>query len=126
MTFLHAIVQIEHHVARVLQFDAEDFGLRKIAVHRHDTSRRADVVRPEHEFFADVCDSLEEMSMVLVVGAHAAHADLRRYVDRHQRALHARIIGWEAIDHPTEGQLLALARRDFTARERVLVPSMHG
>lgn len=32
----------------------------------------------------------------------------------------------EAIDHPTEDQLLALARRDFTAHERVLVPSRHG
>lgn len=126
MTFLHAIVQIEHHVARVLQFDADDFRLRKIPVHQRDIFWRTDVVRPEHEFFADVCDSLEEMSMVLVVVAYAAHADLGRYVDRHQRALRARIIGWEAIDHPAEGQLLALARRYFSAHERVPVPSTHG
>lgn len=126
MTHFHAVVQIDHDTARVLQFDADDFRLRKITVHRHDTAWHASDVHPTLEFFADVCDSLDDVSMVLVAGGHASLANLRRYVEKHQRALRAKIIGWETIDHATEGQLLALARRYFTAHERMAVPSIHG
>lgn len=122
MTFFHAVAQIDHHAAKVLHFDADEFQLRKVTAHRHDTGQHGSAVRSEHEFFAEVCESLEGITWVLVAGGHAALADFRRYVDKHQPALLARITGWETIDHPTEGQLLALARKYLAVHDRMAAP----
>jgi hypothetical protein len=123
VTFFHAVAQIDHHAAKVLQFDADEFQLRKVTAHRHDTGQHGSAVRSEHEFFAEVCESLEGVTWVLIAGGHAAQTDFRRYVDKHRPALLARIAGWETIDHPTEGQLVALARKYFAVHDRVAAPA---
>lgn len=123
MTFFHAIVQIDHHAAKVMQLDAEEFQLRKVTAHRHDTGQHGSAVRSEHEFFAEVCESLDGVSRVLIAGGHSAQADFRHYVVTHQPALLARIAGWETIDRPTEGQLLALARKVLAINDRAAAPA---
>jgi hypothetical protein len=118
MTLLHAVVQIDHHAAKVLYFEADEFQWRKVTAHRDDTGRHGSAVRPEHEFFAEVCDSLAGVSWLLVAGAHSPLVDFRRYVHLHQSTLVTRINGWETIDHPTEGRLLALAREHLVVDDR--------
>ena len=53
---------------------------------------------------------------MLVTGSHTAQADFRRYVDKHRAPLTPHIVAWETVDHPTEGQLLALARQWFDSQ----------
>ncbi len=124
MTFIHAVAQIDQQAAKVLQFDADEFQLRKVTAHRHDTGQHGSAVRSEHEFHAEVCDSLEGMTWVLIAGGHTALADFRHYVDKHRPALLGRIAGWETIDHPTEGQLLALARKYLATHDGAGGPSV--
>lgn len=38
------------------------------------------------------------------------------YVDKHRPAVAAQIVGWETIDHPTEGELVKMARQFFVKR----------
>ncbi len=97
MTFSHAVAQIDHHAAKVLQFDADEFQSRKVTAHRHDTGQHGSDVRSEHEFFAEVCDSLERMTWVLVAGGHSAQADFRRYGDKHRPGLLAQVAGWSRL-----------------------------
>jgi hypothetical protein len=54
-----------------------------------------------------------------VTGSHTAQADFRHYVDKHRAAIGPQIVGWETVDHPTEGQLLALARKYFVKHDRM-------
>ena len=56
---------------------------------------------------------------VLVTGSHTAQTDFRHYVDKHRPALVQQIVGWETVDHPTEGQLLAFARQKFVKYDRM-------
>ena len=119
MPLLHAVLCIDHHHARILQFDAEAVHAVQLRAHAHYTRQHASVVRSEHEFFGHVCDELASIKEVLVTGSHTAQADFRHYVEKHRSTVMAHIAGWETVDHPSEGQLLALARGFFLKQERM-------
>ena len=119
MTLFHAIVQLDHQQAKVLQFDAEQVEAQKIKSHSHHTAQHGSQVRSEHEFFAHVCDALEGISEVLVVGSRTALADFRHYADKHRPQTARRIVGYELVDHPSDNQLVALARKYFLKYDRM-------
>jgi stalled ribosome rescue protein Dom34 len=119
MPHSHAVVRIDHQQAQVLQFDAEHLQAQKVKAHSDHTRQHGSAVRTEHEFFGDVCDALAGIAEVLVTGPHTAQADFRHYVDKHCPAVARQIVGWETVDHPTEGQLVALARKYFLAHDRM-------
>jgi stalled ribosome rescue protein Dom34 len=117
MSLPHAVVLIDHHSAQVLQFDAEHVRSQKVKAHTHHTRQHGSSVRTEHEFFGEVCDALAGIAEVLVTGSHTAQADFRHYVDKHRAALMKHIVAWDTVDHPTEAQLLALARKYFVKHD---------
>jgi stalled ribosome rescue protein Dom34 len=119
MSELHAVVWIDHQHAQVLHLDAGSVQVHKIEAHSHHTRQHGSQVRTEHEFFGEVCDALADVKEVLVTGGHQAQADFRHYVDKHRAHIAPRIVGWETVDHPTEGQLAALARRFFVKHDRM-------
>lgn len=119
MSLFHAVVRIDHHSAQILQFDAEHLEVHKVKAHSHHTRQHGSAVRSEHEFYAEVCDALKGVTEVLVTGAHKAQADFRHYVDKHRPAVGKQIVGWETVDNPTEGQLVAFARQYFLKHDRM-------
>ena len=119
MSLHYAVVLVDHHSAKVLQFDAEQVQAHNVKDHRHDTRQHGSAVRTEHEFFAEVCDALAGVAQVLVAGSHHAQADFRHYVEKHRAVVGAQIVGWETVDHPTEAQLVALARNFFVKSDRM-------
>jgi stalled ribosome rescue protein Dom34 len=116
MSLAHAVVLIDHHTAQVLHFDADTVNTQKIKAHTHHTKQHGSSVRTEHEFFGDVCDALKGVAQLLVAGSHGSQADFRHYVEKHRAELTSHIVAWETVDHPSEGQLLALARQYFVSR----------
>ena len=119
MTTIPAVVHVDHQTAQLLQFDAEHVQSRKIKTHTHHTRQHGSTVRTEHEFFGHVCDALDGIAEVLVAGSHTAQADFRHYVDKHRPETARRIVGYETTDHPTENQLVALARKYFLEYDRM-------
>ena len=85
----------------------------------HYTRQHGSSVRTEHEYFAHVCDALAGIGEVLVTGSKTAQADLRHYVDKHRPEIASRIVGYETVDHPTENQLVAMARTYFLRHDRM-------
>jgi stalled ribosome rescue protein Dom34 len=113
MTMFHAVVLIDHQQAQVLQFDAEHVQAEKVKARTHHTKQHGSAVRTEHEFYAVVCDALAGIAEVLVTGSHTALADFCHYVEKHRPALAPQIVGYEPVDHPSERQLVALAKQYF-------------
>jgi len=113
MNTLHAVVHVDHQLAQILQFDAEHVQSHKVKAHTHHTRQHGSVVRTEHEFFGQVCDALAGIQEVLVVGPHTGHADFKHYADKHRPETAKRIVGYETVDHPSENQLVAMARKYF-------------
>ena len=120
MTLFHAVVWTDHQSAQVLQFDAEQVIAKTVRAHPHATAQHNSGVRSEHEFFGHVCDALEGITAVLITGSHAAIADFRHYAEKHRPQTATRILAYEVVDHPSENQLVALARKFFAAREQMV------
>ena len=119
MSHVHAVVWLDHQQAQVLQFDPEHVQAQKVKAHTHHTAQHGSGVRSQHEFFAHVCDALQGIPEVLVTGGRTALADFRHYLDKHRPALVPHLMGWEVVDHPTQNQLVALARQRFVAIDRM-------
>jgi stalled ribosome rescue protein Dom34 len=119
MTTFHAVVFVDHQSAQVLQFDAEHVQAQKVKAHTHHTAKHGSTVRTEHEFFGEVCDALAGIQEVLAVGPHTGIADFEHYVRKHRPALVPHIVDYQTVDHPTENQLVALARKYFLKFDRM-------
>lgn len=119
MTLFHAVVWIDHQKAQVLQFDAEHVQAQKIKTHTHHTAYHGSTVRTEHEFFGEVCGALDGIAEVLVTGPRKGIDDFRHYAEKHRAATAKRIVGYEVVDHPTDAQLVAFARKYFLKFDRM-------
>lgn len=119
MSLFHAVVWTDHQSAEILQFDAEQVLAHKVRTHSHPTAQHGSAARTQHEFFGHVCDALDGITQILVTGSHTAIADFRHYVDKHRAQTAPRVVGYEVVDHPSEKQLVALARKHFLARDQM-------
>lgn len=124
MSLFHAVAFIDHHHAQVLQFDSGQVLVRKVHEHLHLTRQHGSRVRSEHEFFAAVCNALDGIAEVLVTGGHTGLAAFRHYVEKHRPLTAGRIVGHEVVDHPTENELVALARKHFARYDRMVGTSV--
>jgi hypothetical protein len=121
----HVAVWIDHQEARIYSIDVKNIDAIKVEapgrhVHRHPT------VTAEHNhpadaphFYADVVRALEGAQEILVVGPAKAKLELIKYVHKHHPAFEPKIVGVETVDHPSDGQLVAYARRYFHVADRV-------
>lgn len=110
MSHFHAAMWIDHQEAQFLQLNANSIELQKAHAHKHDTPQRDSKVSSEHELLGEVWGDLADFVEVVITNSHTARADFRHYVTEHSSAISSRIVGWEIIDHPTDGQLMALAK----------------
>lgn len=121
MSLFHAVAFVDHHSAQVLQFDSVQVMERKVREHQSFTRQHASSVRTEHAFFGQVCDALQGIAEVLVTGGHSGLADFKHYVDNHRPLTAKSIVAYQVVDHPSEAELVALARKHFHQYDQ-----MHG
>ena len=122
----HAIVWIDHREARIFQFSATD--AERIVVHAHGSnhhlhhkanSRGSGHLGIDTEFLGSVMRGLDGVGAFLLTGPAAAKSELRDYIGKHSPTLAQRIAGVEALDHPSDAALVALARKFFKADDRM-------
>ena len=122
----HAVVWIDHREARVLEFnptDEEERVLRphdRIAhIHHHANTIGSGHAAEDQKFLHQVAESLAGVKAVLVTGPANAKLELVKHIEKHDPQLAKIIAGVEALDHPTDGELVAHARRYFRAADRM-------
>ena len=116
----HAVVWIDHHEARVFHFSASEADT--IVVHPKDPVRhihhKANSIGSGHasedqEFLQNVTNALADAGAILVTGPANEKNVLVNHIAQHAPALKAKIQGVETLGHPTDGEVLALARKFF-------------
>lgn len=122
----HAIVWIDHHEARIFHFNATD--VERDIVRPHDPNvhvhHKANTVGSghapiDHDFFRRVTDAIAKAGAVMIVGPSTAKTELATFIAEQNSALSARVATVEAVDHPTDNELVAQARRFFRANDRM-------
>ena len=122
MSTHHTVVWLDHSEARIFNLDAEtikhiDSKSPTAQSHVHNKSSVSGR-RGEHDlehYYRDIVQALAESAEVLVVGPSTAKLELVRYAHKHHADLEKRITGLETVDHPTDGQLVAYAKKYFIA-----------
>ena len=127
MPHFHAVVWIDHSEAHVIHFspdDVEQFVVRPNHPHHkvHSTAGTlGDGKAPaDRDFFHRVAQALAGAQEILVVGPAQAKLQLVKHIHAHEAALVPKLIGVETVDHPSDAQLVAYARKYFRAKDRMI------
>jgi stalled ribosome rescue protein Dom34 len=111
MSTFHAVVWMDHQEAHVVIFDREHIEAQRIhsrSHHKHQ-GKADDTVA----FYADVAQALTGTHEVLVTGPGQARNEFRDWCAAHHKSTAAAIVDSIASDHPSDGQLVALAKHYF-------------
>ncbi|MDO8362039.1 MAG: translational machinery protein [Actinomycetota bacterium] len=120
MSYSHAVVWIDHQHATVIDFTFDDQhvvaveregGQRKL--HRKSGFPGSGKAATDHHFYDEVATALGNASEVLIVGPGNAKVELHHDLQVRHAALAKRVVGVESVDHPSDGALLAHARKYF-------------
>jgi hypothetical protein len=122
----HAVIWIDHHQARVLHFSADEADEKTVRPDHPAPSLHHKAGTPggrreleDQRFLESVAHSVMDAGAVLVVGPSNEKDELLKHIERRHPELKVRIEGVEKLDHPTDGELLAYARRYVKAADRM-------
>lgn len=123
MSTFHAVVWMDHSEAHVVMFDLEHMEAQRIKSRSHH--KHPGKAEDSAPFFAEVAKALVGTHEVLLTGPGLARNQFRDWCTSHQTAVAACIVDSVAADHPTDGQLVALARQYFKKFDNMAAdPSM--
>lgn len=122
----HAVIWIDHSEARIFHFNAEDVDT--LVLHPDHPTRhihhKANVVGSGHaaedqKFLHAVAEAIGGAKEVLVTGPAATKTMLVKHIAHHDPQMLPCIVGVESSDHPTDGQIVAHARKYFTKADHL-------
>jgi stalled ribosome rescue protein Dom34 len=127
MSHYHAVVWLDHSEAHVMHISTDDVEKSvvhpaKPHLHLHAKSGAVGSGRPAEDqaYYHAVAEALKGAQEILVVGPAQAKLQLVKHILGHDHGLADKIIGVETIDHPSDAQLVAYARKYFVAKDRML------
>jgi stalled ribosome rescue protein Dom34 len=109
MSTYHAVVWMDHHEAHVLMFDREHAEAQRIKSRSHHTHQGKPLDTPS--FYADIAKALLGTHEVLLTGPGLARNAFRDWCHKHHANLN--VVDSIASDHPTDAQVVAMARQHF-------------
>ena len=125
-THSHAIVWMDSKEAHVFRFNADDVERENIKAHSpfRKVHHKAGVIGAGHSavdisFLDHIVDAVRGTEEWLLVGPAQAKLELVRHIDKHLPHVKKTLVGVEAMDHLTDGELLAYARRSFKTVDRL-------
>lgn len=127
MSHVHAVVWLDHREAKVVDFSFDDTHVVNVhhtgghrQVHHKAGANGSGHGADDTAFFDRIVVALGDAREVLVTGPGTAKVGFRDHVAKKHAALARRIVGVETLDHPTEGELLAHARKVFKRIDAML------
>ncbi len=127
MSHYHAVVWLDHSEAHVMHIAPDD--VEKSVIHPskphqklHSKSGAGGAGRKaeDHNYYHAIVEALKGTQEILVVGPAQAKLQLIKHIHSHDHGLVDKVVGVETIDHPSDGQLVAYARKYFVAKDRML------
>lgn len=113
MSTYHAVVWMDQKEAHVLQFDTESMQAQRVKSRSHHLRQASMPEKDQAAYFDQICGALAGVHEVLLVGPGLMHDEFKAWAAKHQPAVAKTIVASEKADHPTDGQLVAMARRFF-------------
>jgi hypothetical protein len=117
----HAVVWIDHQEAHVIQFNADEHENATVSTRsKHgNIHQKAGVVGSGHHvadqtYLHEVVEAVASANEILIVGPSSAKLELMKHMVKHDANIASKVVGIETVDHPSDAQLLAYAKKSFT------------
>ena len=123
----HAAIWIDHREARVFHFGPND--VETLVLHPDNPTKhihhKANSIGSGHaatspDYLRAVAASVSDAGAVLITGPANAKTELVEYIRLHDAKLAKVIAGVETVDHPSDAQLVAYARKYLIATDRMV------
>ncbi|HEY0301945.1 MAG TPA: hypothetical protein VGC36_11450 [Rhizomicrobium sp.] len=121
----HAVVWIDHEETKIFEFGTDGIESRRIRaadrsgnIHHKSGTVGSGHAGVDKHYLGAIADALKPNHDILIVGHGLAKTELAHYIRDHVPALAPRIKGVESVDQPTEGEVVALARKFFETVDR--------
>ena len=115
MSNQHAIVWIDHSQAHVILFDNEHVQSERIKS-RHTHAKAAG---PDATYYHSVARALSGVQEILITGPAKAKDEFREHCTHHDKAVSQAIVAVIASDHPSDPQLVAMAKQYFLRHDKM-------
>lgn len=120
MSLSHAVIWLDHQEAHVIQFNAnnhENSTITTKSKHGH-VHQKAGMVGSGHaaadqNYLHEVAEAVAGSSEILIVGPGTGKLELIKHMNKHDPRVAEKVVGVETVDHPSDGQLLAYAKKYF-------------
>jgi len=125
MHHFHAVVWLDHAAARLFHFDAHAFEGKTVkSAHGGHIHHKAGAVGAGHatddpKYFAAVAEALADAQEILLMGPGNAKTAFVKHLEGHAPKVAKRIVAVENADHPSDGAIVAHARRHFKVIDRM-------
>ena len=111
MSTFHAVVWMDHQESHVLMFDREHMEAQRIrsrSHHKHQ-GKAGDTAA----FYAEVAKALAGAREVLLTGPGLARKEFQDWCNSHQKGMAGTVVDSIVSDHPSDAQLVAMAKQYF-------------
>lgn len=120
MSFNHSVIWIDHQEAHVIYFNltaSESEVIKTRSTHKNIHHKSGNVsgahAGPDEHYLHEVIQAVKESKEILIVGPGSAKLELMKHASKHDHLTAEKVVGIETVDHPTDGQLLAYAKKYF-------------
>ena len=122
----HAVIWIDHLEARVFHVSAAEVD-RMVIRPEHPTKHihhKANTIGSghapvDHDYLHAVVEAVADAGAVLITGPAGTKTDLVKHIHQHDPKRASAIVGVETVDHPTDAELVAYAKKYFKAADRM-------
>jgi stalled ribosome rescue protein Dom34 len=114
------VVFLDHQHANIFELHPdklEEKHLKRSEIRNHNgKEKEQNKHKDETKFFNEVVERLAQAHEILLVGPGTAKTQFQHHLEaHHQSTVSKKIVGVETVDHPTDGQIVALAKKFFKA-----------
>ena len=127
MSLNHAVIWIDHQEAHVmfLSADASEAEIIKTkSSHAHLHHKGGEVgsgkLEFDHQYLHSVIQAVTLSKEILVIGPGSAKLELIKHAHHHDPKVAEKIVGVETVDHPSDKEILAYARKFFYKADQML------
>ena len=127
MSLNHAVIWIDHKEAHVMflsETASEAEIIKTKSTHPHLHHKGGEIgsgrVALDSKYLHSVIESVIESKEILVIGPGSAKLELIKHAHHHDPKIAEKIVGVETVDHPTDKEIMAFARKFFYRADQLL------
>ena len=127
MSLNHAVIWIDHQEAHVMYLsqeasEAEIIKTKSTHSHLHHKANEvgSGKLALDSKYLHSVIEAVKESKEILILGPGSAKLELIKHAHHHDQQIAAKIVGVETVDHPSDKEILAYARKFFYKVDQML------